>query len=122
MREELAAAAITKGVPASSGAVGMVLLGVPQGVLIAAFMGAILSFYFQQGTTERRIPRLIFGVVSLAFAGAWISLALPHVDFLHIGTMAGKVDAAVRAGLCALAFQSLWNLGHKLADRKAEGR
>lgn len=109
-------------VPAVAGAAGMVIFGVPQGVLIAAFLGSVLSFYFRKGEVEGRIWRVVFGIVAVAFAGAWLSLMLPHVDLFGIGGMAAKVDGSVRAGLCALAFQSLWNLGHRFADRKVEGR
>jgi len=120
MRTDAIAAVAAKHVPAASGAVGMVLFGVPLGVLIAAFLGAILSFYFRKGHPERRIPSIVFGVVAMAFAGAWLSLALPHVNVFGIGGMAGQVDASVRAGLCALAFQSIWNFGNRFIERKAE--
>jgi len=120
MRDEITAAIAAKHIPAASGAVGMVLFGVPFGVLIAAFLGAILSFYFRKGLPDDRIPRIVFGVVAMAFAGAWLSLALPHVDWLGIGGMAAKVDASARAGLCALAFQSVWSFAHKWTNRKVE--
>lgn len=120
MRNDAIAAVAAKHVPAASGAVGIVLLGVPLGVLIAAFLGAILSFYFRKGHPERRIPSIVFGVVAMAFGGAWLSLLLPHVSVLGIGTAAAAVDASVRAGLCALAFQSLWNFGNRFIERKAE--
>jgi len=119
MREEIAAAA-AKQIPAASGAAGMVLLGIPAGVLIAAFLGAILSFYFRKALPQQRIPTIVFGVVAIAFAGAWLSLAIPHVDWLGIGVMAAKVDASARAGLCALAFQSVWNFGNRFIERKVE--
>lgn len=120
MRNEAIAAVAAKHVPAAGGAVGMVLFGVPLGVLIAAFLGAILSFYFRKAMPEERMVRVVFGVIAMAFAGAWLSLALPHVDWLGIGGMAAKVDASVRAGLCALAFQSVWNLGNRFVERKVE--
>lgn len=120
LRDEALAAIAAKQVPAASGAVGIVLLGVPLGVLIAAFLGAILSFYFRKGLPEGRILIVVWGVVAVAFAGAWLSMALPHVDFLAIGGMAAKVDPSVRAGLCALAFQSIWNFGNRFFERKVE--
>lgn len=122
MRNEAISAVVAQHVPAAGGAAGIVLLGVPYGVLIAAFLGAILSFYFQKGTPEMRIPTIVFGVITLAFSGAWLSLALPHLDLLHIGAMAAKVDPSVRAGLCALVFQTAWNLGNRFFDRKVEAR
>lgn len=120
MRNDAIAAVAAKHVPAASGAAGMVLFGVPLGVLIAAFLGAILSFYFRKGHPERRIPSIVFGVVAMAFAGAWLSLALPHLNVFGIGSMAAQVDASARAGLCALAFQSIWNFATRFAERKAE--
>ena len=120
MRNEAISVIVAKHVPAASGAASMVLFGVPFGVLIAAFLGAILSFYFRKGMPETRIPTIVFGVITIAFAGAWLSLALPHVDWLGIGAMAAKVDESVRAGLCALVFQSVWNAGNRFIDRKAE--
>jgi len=120
MRNEAIAALAAKHVPPAAGAAGMVLFGVPGGVLIAAFLGAMLSFYFHKGASETRIPFVVFGLVALAFSGAWLSLALPHVDLLGIGTTAGRIDPSVRAGLCALAFQSIWNLGHRFFERKVE--
>ncbi|GAB3335275.1 hypothetical protein [Marilutibacter aestuarii] len=120
MRNELFATVMSKQVPAASGAVGMVILGVPYGVLIAALLGATLSFYFRKGEPETRIPRVVFGIVAMAFSGAWFSLVLPHIDFLGLGAMAAKVDPSARAGLCALAFQSIWNLGHRFVERKVE--
>lgn len=120
MRNDAIAAVASQHVPAATGAMGIVLLGVPLGVLVAAFLGAILSFYFRKGVSDERIPRIVFGVVAMAFAGAWLSLALPHVDLLQIGEMAAKVDASARAGLCALAFQSIWNLGGRFLERKVE--
>ena len=120
MRNEIAAAFAAKGVPAGAGAAGIVFLGAPAGVLITAVLGAILSFYFRKGLPDESIPRIVFGVIALAFAGAWVSVALPHVDWMGIGAMAAKVDARARAGLCALAFQSAWNLGARYLDRKAE--
>ena len=122
MRNEAMTGLVATHIPAATGAAGMVVLGVPQGVLIAAFLGAVLSFYFRQGEVENRIPWILFGVVSVAFAGAWFSLMLPHVDFMRVGAMAKNVDPSVRAGLCALAFQSVWNLTHRFANRKVEGR
>ena len=121
MRNEAVAAIAAKHVPAASGAAGMVFLGVPQGVLIAAFLGAILSFYFRKGLESERVPTIVFGVVAIAFAGAWFSMAVPAVDWLGIGPMAAKVDASARAGLCALLFQSVWNFGHRWTERKVEG-
>lgn len=120
MRNEALAAMAAKNIPAASGAAGMVLLGVPQGVLIAAFLGAILSFYFRKGLPDQSIPRIVFGVIAIAFAGAWLSMILPHIDVLGIGGMAAKVDASASAGLCALAFQSIWNAANRFLDRKAE--
>lgn len=121
MHEHTAAAVAAKYVPAASGAAGMILFGVPAGVLIAALLGAAMSFYFRPGTPERRIPMILFGVVSMAFAGAWLSLAAPHFTWLGIGTAAANIDPSVRAGLCALVFQSLWNSGSRFLQRKAEG-
>ena len=120
MRNEAVAVFAAKNIPAATGAAVMVPLGVPLGVLIAAFLGAILSFYFRKGLPDQTIPRIVFGVIAIAFAGAWLSMALPHVGFLDIGDMAAKVDASARAGLCALAFQSIWNAGNRFIDRKAE--
>jgi hypothetical protein len=120
MRNEAIAAVAAKHVPAATGAAGMVFLGIPFGVLIAAFLGAVLSFYFRKGLPDQRIPHIVFGVVAVAFAGAWLSLALPHVDWLGIGGMAANVDASARAGLCALAFQSIWNFGNRFFERKVE--
>lgn len=121
MRNEAMAAVAAKHVPAATGAAGMVLVGIPLGMLIAAFLGAILSFYFRKGLPAQRIPSIVFGVVSMAVCGGWLSMALPHVDWLGIGGMAAKVDASARAGLCALAFQSIWNAAHRFIDRKVEG-
>lgn len=120
MRDEVIAAIAAKHVPAATGAAGIVLLGVPLGVLVAALLGAILSFYFRKGLPEGRIFFVVWGVAAIAFAGAWLSMALPHVDLFGIGEMAGKVDASVRAGLCALAFQSIWNFGNRFFERKVE--
>lgn len=120
MRDQAVAAIAAKHVPAAGGAAGMVLFGVPAGVLIAAFLGAALSFYFRKGLPERHIPTIVFGVVAMAFAGAWLSLMLPHVAWLGIGAMSAQVDASARAGLCALVFQSVWNAGHRFIDRKVE--
>lgn len=120
MRNEALAAVAAKHVPAAGGAAGMVLFGVPQGVLIAAFLGAVLSFYFRPGLESRKVPTIVFGIIATAFAGAWCSLALPHLAFMGIGAMAAKVDASARAGLCALVFQSVWNFGHRWTERKVE--
>lgn len=120
MRAALIAAAADKGVPAAAGAATMLILGIPAGVLVAALFGAALSFYFRAGEPEPRILRVVIGIVAMAFAGAWMSLALPHLDLMGIGAMAAKVDASVRAGLCALAFQSVWNFGHRFIDRRVE--
>lgn len=120
MRNEVVAAVVTKHVPAAAGAAGSVFFGIPLGVLIAAFLGAILSFYFRKSLPDQRIPHIMFGVVATAFAGAWLSLALPHIDWLGIGAMAAKVDGSARAGLCALAFQSIWNFGNRFVERKVE--
>jgi hypothetical protein len=119
MRTEAIAAA-AKHVPAATGAAGIVFLSIPLGVLIAAFLGAVLSFYFRKGEPEKRIVMIVFGVVAIAFAGAWLSLALPHADLLGVGAMAAKVDPSARAGLCALAFQNIWNFGSRFFERKAE--
>lgn len=107
-------------VPAATGAAGMVLFGVPFGVLIAAFLGAILSFYFRKGMPDERIPIIVFGVVAIAFSGAWLSMTLPYVGVFDIGKMAAMVDPSVRAGLCALSFQTLWNLFNRFFERKVE--
>ncbi|GAB3755157.1 hypothetical protein [Lysobacter olei] len=120
MRDE-AIQTVAQYTPAAAGAAGMVVLGVPQGMLIAAFLGAALSFYFQRGERETRIPWIVFGVIAIAFAGAWVAVAIPHLDVMNIGDTAGKVDARARAGLSALAFQSLWNFWHRWGDRKVEG-
>lgn len=126
MRNEALAAVAAKHVPAATGAAGMVLFGVPQGVLIAAFLGAVLSFYFRDGLESKKVPTIVFGVIATAFAGAWCSLALPALAFTDIdliaaiGRMAAKVDASARAGLCALVFQSVWNFGHRWTDKKVE--
>lgn len=120
MRNEAIAAIVAKHVPAAGGAAGIVLFGAPAGMLIAAFLGAALSFYFKPPHAETRIPMIVFGVVALAFSGTWIALALPHVGLLGIGAAAGKIDPSVRAGLCALAFQSFWNLGNRFLERKVE--
>jgi hypothetical protein len=120
MRNEMLTAFVGKNASAAGGAAGMVLLGVPLGVLVAAFLGAILSFYFRQGESEAKIPRIAFGVVAIAFAGAWVSLALPAIDALQIGATAARIDPSVRAGLCALVFQTGWNLGELWSRRKVE--
>lgn len=120
MRSEAVLTEIAKHLPGASGAAGIVLLGIPQGVLIAAFFGAVISFYFRERMDDQKIPRIVFGVIAIAFAGAWVSLALPHIDWLGLGAMATKVDPAARAGLCALAFQSAWNFGHRWTSKKVE--
>lgn len=119
MRHEVLAMVVTKHMPSAVGAMAMGVLGVPAGVLVAAFLGAAMSFYFRRGA-EESIGWIVFGVVVLALAGAWVSLVLPHVDWFGIGAMSAKVDPRVRAGLCALAFQTLWNAGKRLLDRKVE--
>lgn len=122
MRNELIATVVSKQVAAAGGAASIVLLGVPAGVLLAALLGATLSFYFRKGEEEPRIGRVVFGIVAMAYTGAWVALALPAVAPFGIGEVAGNVDLSVRAGLCALLIQSLWNLGHRFFDRKVEGR
>ncbi|WP_396616792.1 hypothetical protein ACHZ97_04240 [Lysobacter soli] len=119
--QELMGGIVSKCVPAS-GAACIAFFGVPQGMLVTAFLGAIMSFYFLDGMAEKRIWRIIFGVIVLAFAGGWVALALPSIGVLGIGDTAAQINPLVRAGLCALAFQSLWNLGHRFANRKVEGR
>ena len=99
MRHEVLAVVVTKHMPSA--------------------VGAMASFYFRRGA-EESIGWIVFGVVVLALAGAWVSLVLPHVDWFGIGAMSAKVDPRVRAGLCALAFQTLWNAGKRLLDRKVE--
>lgn len=94
----------------SAGAAGFVLLGIPQGMLIAAFVASLLGLYFSERKSEG-LYRTIFGIIAVAFTSAWAALILQSWST----TLAAVAGEAV-AGFIAITFHT----GRVIAKTAAE--
>lgn len=95
----------------AASAAGFVFLGIPQGMLIAAFLGAILSGYFGERKAEH-LGWTIFGIIAVAFASAWV--ALLAMEFFPI--LKQPPEEAVAGGV-AIGFHVLRRIFEAAATR-----
>lgn len=100
---------------------GVIFLGIPQAMLVAAVLGALLCHVYTPSASPRKIPALIMTVLVLAFAGAWLAVALPHVPHME---WSGAIAPEALAGLLSMIMQFIIRVGgqtvEKIAARKAD--
>lgn len=94
-------------------------LGLTQGMLVSALMGAMLSLYYTPIDPPRKIPQVIFGIVAVAFAGAWTARLLP---FFAPMSWTGAMPPEALAGFLAMTMQFSVPLGKSAVQKFVAGR
>jgi hypothetical protein len=102
------------------GSAGLVFLGIPQAILVAAFAGALLSLYFRKAQPET-LKKTIVGIIAVAFAAAWLAVILPHWRYT---SSLETIPPEALAGGIALGFNFIRRVAgaaiEKWAMKKAE--
>jgi hypothetical protein len=97
----------------STGAGAWALLGISPWAWVAAFIGAVASYYFEPEHTPGGALKVLFGVFAMGFAAALVAAVLPFLP-LGIGAVANQVSLEVRAGLMGLTIRFLFETGRRL--------
>ncbi|MGO1073593.1 hypothetical protein [Lysobacter sp. CA199] len=102
------AAALASQVAAASGAATgatLLVLGIPLEALLAALIGAALSYVARPAVSHSKIPVRLLGIVSDALIGGWLFVIVVKLTPLH---RFGVDDIPIEAGAGLLAL--LWRV------------
>lgn len=103
------AAALVSQVAAASGAATgatLLVLGIPLEALLAALIGAALSYVARPAVSHSKIPIRLLGIVSDALIGGWLFVILVKLTPLHRFGV-GDIPIEAGAGLLALLWRVL---------------
>ncbi|MEI2453841.1 hypothetical protein [Lysobacter firmicutimachus] len=108
-RSTQTAAALTSQVAAASGAATgatLLVLGIPLEALLAALIGAALSYVARPAVSHSKIPVRLLGIVSDALIGGWLFVIVVKLTPLHRFGVA-EIPIEAGAGLLALLWRVL---------------
>lgn len=103
------ATALASQLAAASGAATgatLLVLGIPLEALLAALIGAALSYVARPAVSHSKIPVRLLGIVSDALIGGWLFVILVKLTPLHRFGV-GDIPIEAGAGLLALLWRVL---------------
>lgn len=103
-----AAALLSQLAAASGAATGatLLVLGIPLEALLAALIGAALSYVARPPIAHTKIPVRLLGILSDALIGGWLFVILARLTPLHRFGV-DEIPIAAGAGLLALLWRVL---------------
>lgn len=107
------AAAVAKGV--STGGAAAMMFGLTWWAVASALIGAAVSLHFEPEPPTVKVPRLVFGVLSVGFAAAMVAAASPHIPMI---SWTADVPVEIRAGLLALLVRPGYAFGKRWAAKR----
>lgn len=105
---QTAAALVSQAAAATGAATSatLLVLGIPLEALLAALIGAALSYVARPAVSHSKVPMRLLGIVSDALIGGWLFVILVKLTPLHRFGLA-EIPIEAGAGLLALLWRVL---------------